>query len=72
MTELTNTITGALVAHLPLQLPQQAREVREEEEQLQPEAQGRRATVRLLSAEVSQEVPLGQQSQRGLRDGVQQ
>ena len=62
-------IAGALLAHLPLQLPQQTGQVRTQEERLQSEAQGGREAVRLLSTEVPQEVSLGEQPQRRLRRG---
>ena len=68
MTELTILIPGALITHLPLQLPQQARQVRPQEERMQPQAQRGCETVRLVPAEVPQEIPLGQQPQRRLRE----
>ena len=68
MTELTNPITGALFAHLPLQLPQQAGKMRPQEERMLSQAQRGREAVRLVPAEVPQEVPLGQQPQRRLRE----
>ena len=42
--------------------------MRTQEERLQSQAQRRRETIRLVPAEVPQEVPLGQQPQRRLRD----
>ena len=59
---------GSLLSHLPLQLPQQTGPLWPEEEPVPAEAQGWREAVRLLPAEVSQALPLGQQPQRRLRD----
>ena len=42
--------------------------MRTQEERLQSQAQRRRETIRLVPAEVPQEVPLGQQPQRRLRE----
>ena len=68
MTGLTTLITGALIAHLPLQLPQQTGQMWPQEERMQPQAQRGCETVRLVPAEVPQEIPLGQQPQRRLRE----
>ena len=96
---MQTVLPGALLPHLPLQLPQPPRPVWQEKELLPAEAQGaannkfvlalsffemgtdvgkhtcdlrllsflgRPATVGVLPEAVSQQIPLGQQPQRGL------